>query len=72
MTTPTPERFFDVQSYDIAIAHQGGEGAIGLRFHLRDRSTLNFALPPDIATGLMLELQKQLRVLADEPPPTGH
>lgn len=67
-----PERLHDVQHYDIGIGEQGGNGAIALRFHLRDGSTFAAALPPELATGLLLQLQEKLRILADKPPPSAH
>jgi hypothetical protein len=66
------ERMNDVLSYDIGIGEQGGVGAIALRFHLRDGSTFAAALPPELATGLVLQLQEKLLILADKPPPSAH
>ena len=68
----SPERIHDIVNYDIGIGEQGGVGAIALRFHLRDGSTFSVALPPELATGLMLQLQEKLLALANKPPPSAH
>lgn len=70
MTAPRLEHLHDVMSYEIGVAHQGGEPAIALRFLLRDGASFAVAIQADLATGIALQIMEHLKVAAEAPPPT--
>lgn len=69
---PAPERLFDVVAYETGLPVPGERLAIALRFQLRDGATVAFALPPEIAAGLVQQIAAHLRTLADRPNPASH
>jgi hypothetical protein len=64
---PTPERAIDVVKIDIGLATaQGSLTGLAFRLHLRDGSTVLFALPEEPASQLAAHIQERLGVMRNQ------
>lgn len=67
-----PVRALDVVDYQLGISDPSLPPAVAFRLYLRDGSSQVFVLPAEAAARLLLQLDRELKLLADRPPPASH